>query len=48
MTALEKSIINKPDIHLRYVDNILHLTDSTDETSTMQETSQNNFVLKFT
>ena len=41
------SAINKPNIYLRYADNIL-LTNSTDEINTIQETFQNNSVLNFT
>ena len=40
--------INKPYIYLRYADDILHLTNCTDEINTIQETIQNNFVLNFT
>ena len=51
MSALENKFfntINKPDIYLRYADNILLLTNSTDEISTIQEIFQNNSVLNFT
>ena len=40
--------INKPNIYLRYADDILLLTNSTDEINTIQETFQNNSVLNFT
>ena len=39
--------INKPKIYLRYADNILLLTNST-EINIIQETFQNNPVLNFT
>ena len=51
MSALENKVfntINKPNIYLRYADNILLLTNSTDEINTIQEIFQNNSVLNFT
>ena len=39
---------NKPNFYLRYVDNILLLTNSTDEINKIQETFQNNTILNFT
>ena len=51
MSALEDkvfNIINKPNIYLRHADEILLLTNCTDEIVTMQETFQNNFDLNFT
>ena len=51
MSALENkvfNIINKPNIYLRYADNILLLNNSTYEINTIQETCQNNSVLNFT
>ena len=50
MSALENkafNTINKPNIYLRYVDDILLLTNSTDEINSIQETFQNNSVLNF-
>ena len=50
MSALENkvfNIINKPNIYLRYADDIL-LTNSTYEINTIKETFQNNSVLNFT
>ena len=50
MSALENKVfntINKPNIYLRYTDDILHLTKSTDEINTIQKTFQNNSVLNF-
>ena len=40
--------INKPYIYLKYVDDILFLTDSTDKTNIIQETFRNNSVFNFT
>ena len=40
--------INKPNIYLRYADDILLLINSTYEIYTIQETFQNNSVLNFT
>ena len=40
--------MNKPNIYLRYADDILLLTNSTDEINTTQETFQNNSVPNFT
>ena len=51
MSALENMVfntINKPNIYLRYADNILLLHNSTDEINTIQETFQNKSVLNFT
>ena len=51
MSALENMVfnaINKPNIYLRYADDILLLTNRTDEINTRQETLQNNSVLNFT
>ena len=51
MTALENKVfntINKPNIYLRSDDDILLLTNCTDEIVTIQETFQNNSVLNFT
>ena len=51
MTALENKVfnaINKPNIYLRYADDILLLTKSTYEINTIQDTFQNNSVLNFT
>ena len=51
MSDLENKVfntINKPNIYSRYVDDILLLTNSTDEINTIQETFQNNSVLNFT
>ena len=45
MSALENKIfntINKPNIYLRYADDIHLLTNCTDEINTIQETFQNN------
>ena len=42
------NIINKPNIYLRYANDILLLVNSTDEIYTTQETFQNNSVLNFT
>ena len=50
MSALENKVfntINKPNIYLRYADDIL-LTNSSYEINTIQETFQNNSVLNFT
>ena len=50
-SALENKVfntINKPNIYLRYADDILLLTNSTYEINTIQETFQNNSVLNFT
>ena len=50
MSNLENKVfnpINKP-IYLGYVEDVLFLTNSTDEINIMQETFQNNFVLNFT
>ena len=50
LSVLENKVfntINKPDIYLRYTDDIL-LTNSTDEINTIQLTFQNNSVLNFT
>ena len=50
ISALENKVfntINKPNIYLRYADNIL-LTNSTYEINTIQDTFQNNSVLNFT
>ena len=50
ISALENkvfNIINKPNIYLRYADDILILNDSTHEINTIQETFQNNSVLNF-
>ena len=50
-SALVKKVfdtINKPNIYLRYADDILLLTNSSDEINTIQETFQNNSVLSFT
>ena len=51
ISALENKVfntINKPNIYLRYADNILLLINSTDEINTIQETFQNNSVPNFT
>ena len=51
MSPLENKVfntINKPNIYLRYADDILLLTNSTYEINTIQETFQNNSVLDFT
>ena len=51
MSALENKIfntINKPNIYLRYADDVLLFTKSTYEINTIQETFQNNSVLSFT
>ena len=51
MSALENNVfntINKPNIYLRYADNIFLLTNSTDEVNIIQEIFQNNSVLNFT
>ena len=51
MSALENKgfdTINKPNIYLRYADDILLLTNSTDEITIIQETFQNNSVHNFT
>ena len=48
ISALENKFINtanKPNIYLRYADDRLLPTNSTDEISTIQETFQNNSVL---
>ena len=45
MSALENKVfntINKPNIYLRYADDILLLANSTDKINTIQETFQNN------
>ena len=45
LSALENKVfntINKPNIYLRYVHEILLLTNNTDEINTKQETYQNN------
>ena len=50
MLALENTVfntINKPNIYLRYADDIL-LTSNTNEINTIHETFQNNSVLNFT
>ena len=39
---------NKPNTYLRYSDNILLFSNSTDEINIIQETFQNNLVLTFT
>ena len=41
-------IPNKPNIYLRYADDIHFLTNSTYEINTILETFQNNSVLNFT
>ena len=51
ISALEKKVfntINKPNIYLRYAEDILLLTNSPEEIYTIQETFQNNSVLNFT
>ena len=51
MSALENKVfntINKPNIYLRYADDILFLTINTEEINIIQETFQNNSVLNFT
>ena len=51
MLALENKVfntINKPNIYLRYADDILLLTNSSYEIKTIQETFQDNSVLNFT
>ena len=51
MSDLENKVFNtisKPNIHLRYVDDILLLTNSTDEINIIQETFQNNSFLNST
>ena len=51
MSALENKVfntINKPNIYLKYADDILLLPNSTDEINTVQETFQNNSVPNFT
>ena len=51
MWAIENNVfntINKPNIYLRYDDDILFLTNSTYKINTLQETFQNNSVLNFT
>ena len=51
MSALKNNdfnIINKPNIYLRYTDDILLLNNSTYEINTIQEIFQNNSVLNFT
>ena len=51
MSDLENKVfntINKPNIYLRYTDNIFLLTNSTNEINMIQETFQNNSVLNFT
>ena len=50
MSALENKVfntINKPNIYLRYADDILHLTNRTHEIIIIQETFQNNSILNF-
>ena len=50
MSDLENKVcntINKPNIYLRYTDNILFLTNSTGEINIIQETFQNNSILNF-
>ena len=50
MSALENKVfntINKPNIYLRYADDILLLTNSTYEIKKIQETFQNNSVPNF-
>ena len=51
MSDLENKVfntINKPNIYLRYADDIFLLTNSTDEINIIQEIFQNNSVLNFT
>ena len=51
MLALENKVlntINKPNIYLRYADDIPLLNNSTNEIKTIQEIFQNNFSLNFT
>ena len=51
MSALENKVfntINKPNNYLRYADDILLLTNSTDEINIIQETFQNSSVPNFT
>ena len=51
MSDLENKVfdtINKPNIYLRYTNDILLLANNTDEINTIQETNQNNSVLNFT
>ena len=51
MSVLENKVfdtINKPNIYLRYADDILLLTNSTYGINTIQETFQENSVLNFT
>ena len=51
MSALENKVfntINKPNIYLRYADDILLLSNSTYEITIIQENFQNNSVLHFT
>ena len=51
MSDLENRIFNstkKPPIYLRYVDDILILTNNINEINILQDTFQNNSVLNFT
>ena len=51
MSNLENKVfnaINKPNIYLRYVDNILLLTNRTNEINLIQETFQNDSIRNFT
>ena len=51
MSNLENRIFNsikKPPIYLRYVDDILILTNNINEINILQDTFQNNSVLNFT